>query len=86
MKGNALRELVEGSLAQHEEARTIFEIHQKGYWNWEKISFDLPKVVVDRIQAIPIQSFGESEYTLMWNFSSDGEFNMASIYLLAIVE
>ena len=41
-------------------------------------------MVIDRIQAIPIQSFGEREDTLMWKFSADGEFNMASAYLLTI--
>ena len=84
MKGNTLRELIEGPLAQHEESQTISDIHQNRYWNFEKISFVLPKVVIDRIQAIPIQSFGKREDTLMWKFSADGEFNMASAYLLTI--
>lgn len=81
-----MRKLIEGLLAQHEETQTISEIHQNGYWNLDKISFDLPRVVVDSIQAIPIQSFGEREDTLMWKFFVDGEFNVASIYLLAITD
>ena len=81
VKGNTMRELIEGPLAQHEESHTISNIHQNGYWNFEKNSFVLPRVVIDRIQAISIQSFGEREYTLMWKFSADGEFNMASVYL-----
>ena len=44
----------------------------------------LPKVVIDRIQAIPIQSFGDREDTLMWKFSTDGEFSMGSAYRLFI--
>ena len=79
-----MRELIEDPLAQHEEAYTISDIHQNGHWNFGKISFVLPRVVIDRIQAIPIQSFGEREDTLMWKFSADGEFNMASAYRLII--
>nr|POE99606.1 putative ribonuclease h protein [Quercus suber] len=85
VKGNAMRELIEGPLAQHEETQTISDIHQNGYWNFYKISFVLPRVVIDRTQAIPIQSFGEKEDTLMWKFSANGDFNMALAYLLAIL-
>ena len=81
-----MRELIEDPLAQHEEAYTISDIHQNGHWNFGKISFVLPRVVIDRIQAIPIQSFGEREDALMWKFSADGEFNMASTYRLIIFD
>lgn len=43
-------------------------------------------MVVDWIQAIRIQAYGVKEDTLMWRFSSDGDFNMASAYQLAIAE
>ena len=86
VKDNTVKELIEGPLTQQEEAQIISEVHQNGNWNWGKISFDLPRMVVDRIQAIPIQAFGEREDTLMWRFSPDGEFNMAPAYHLAIAE
>ena len=79
-----MRELIEGPLSQHEESLKISDIHPNGQWNLGKISFDIPKVVIDRIQAIPIQSFGEREDTLMWKFSADGEFSMDSAYRLSI--
>jgi len=86
VKGNAVRDLIEGPFTQHEENRTVAEMHQNGNWKWEKISFELPRQIVDRIQAIHIQAFGEKDDSLMWKLSLDGEFNMASAYLLAIAE
>lgn len=47
VKGNAMIELIKGLLAQHKETQTISKIHQNEYWNLDKISFDLPRVVVD---------------------------------------
>ena len=87
VKGNAVRDLIKGSLTQHKEFRTVAEMHQNGTWKWEKISFELPRQVVDRIQALHIQAFGEKDYSLMWKLSPDGEFSMASTsYLLASAE
>ena len=86
MKGNTVRDLIKGPLTQHEEYRTVVEMHQNGTWKWEKISFELPRQIVDRIQAIHIQAFGEKDDSLIWKLSPDGEFSMASAYLLAIVE
>ena len=86
MKGNTVRDLIKGPLTQHEEYQTVVEMHQNGTWKWEKISFELPRQIVDRIQAIHIQAFGEKDDSLIWKLSPDGEFSMASAYLLAIVE
>ena len=61
-------------------------MHQNGTWKWEKISFEFPRQIVDRIQAIHIQAFGENDDSLIWKLSPDGEFSMALAYLLAIFE
>ena len=79
-----MRELIEGPLLPNMRKLILFLIFIKMHWNFGKISFVLPRVVIDRIQAIPIQSFGEREDTLMWKFSADGEFNTASAYRLTI--
>ena len=86
VKGSSVRELIEGPLTQQEEGWTIAKLHHNDYWNLDKISFALPGNVVDKIHAIPIQSYGDKEDTLMWRFSLDGDFNMASAYKLAIAE
>ena len=36
VKGNAIRDLIEGPLTQHKEFRTVAEMHQNGTWKWEK--------------------------------------------------
>lgn len=49
VKGNAIRDLIEGPLTQQEQHRTVAEVHHNGTWKWEKISFLLPRQIVDRI-------------------------------------
>lgn len=80
VKDSAVMELIEGPLTQQDEALTIADIHQNGSWDLGKISFVFPQDVVDRIQAIPIQIFGEKEDNMMWRFSRDGEFSLSSAY------
>lgn len=50
-------------------------------WNWNLISFELPDTIKDRVKAIPIQVFGQSEDSLMWRFTRDGDFSTKSAYL-----
>ena len=52
-------------------------------WNWECISFYLPKCIKNRIRAIPIRLFGDGKDTIMWKYSKDGEFSTKSAYQLA---
>ena len=72
VKGSAAREFIEGPLTQQENNLAIAKNFQNGKWVWGKISFDLPRVVTDKIQAIPRQLFGEKEHSLTWKFSHDG--------------
>ena len=82
VKGNSLRSMVEGPLTPKEANLTIGEIFQDGEWNWDIISFELPRQIKDEICAIPMQLYGEKKDALMWKFSQDGEFNMALAYAL----
>lgn len=54
-----------------------------GRWCWEKLSFDLPKAVLEKILAIPMQMFGVKEDSLVWKYSQNGEFSNALAYDLA---
>ena len=83
MKGGSVRELIEGSLTQFDSELTIANVFQEGRWCWEKLSFVLPKEVLEKILAVPMQMFGEKEDTLVWKLSQNGEFNAASAYDLA---
>lgn len=78
-----MREQVAGPLSPQDACLTVTDVFDGGQWAWDKISFDLPRMIVDKIKAAPIQLFGDKEDTLMWKFSKDGEFNMASAYALA---
>nr|POF05174.1 putative ribonuclease h protein [Quercus suber] len=83
MKGGSVRELIEGPLTKTDSELTVANVFQEGRWCWEKLSFELPKEVVDKILAVPMQMFGEKEDTLVWKLSQNREFSAASAYDLA---
>lgn len=62
----------------------LLESTKLGFGNGK--NFDLPRQTVDRIQAIHIQEFGEKDDSLMWKFSPNRDYSMASTYHLAIAE
>ena len=53
-------------------------------WRWERLSFELPQEVKDRIKAIPLSQVGSSEDLVLWKHSKDGEFSAKSAYLANI--
>ena len=83
VKGCSIREQIVGSLNLQDTSLSIAEVFHDGQWAWDKISFDLPCTIMEKIKATPIQLFGEKEDTLMWKFYKDGDFSMASAYALA---
>ena len=83
VKGCSIREQIAGPLNLQDTSLSIAEVFHDGQWDWDKISFDLPCTIMDKIKATPIQLFGEKEDTLMWKFSKDGDFSMDSAYTLA---
>ena len=83
VKGQSVRELIEGPFTQKETKLSVAEMNHQGIWEWGKISFDFPKDVKDMIIATPIQIYGEKEDNLIWKGFCDGEFHMASAYKLA---
>ena len=83
MKVGSVRELIEGPLTQSKTELTVANVFQEGRWCWEKLSFDLPKEVLEKILAVPMQMYGEKEDSFIWKYSQNGEFNNASAYNLA---
>ena len=77
MKGCSIREQIASPLNLQDTSLSIAEVFHDGQWDWDKISFDLPCTIMDKIKATPIQLFGEKEDTLMWKFSKDGDFSIA---------
>ena len=80
MKGKSVRELIAGPLRDEELHLTIAEMFQGDQWNWNRISFNLPREIKEQICATPMQLWGEKEDTMMWKFTRDGEFSTASAY------
>nr|POE65570.1 putative ribonuclease h protein [Quercus suber] len=80
VKGKSLKELMARPLWVEELNLTIAEVFQGGHWNWEKISYDLPREIKEQICDIPMQLWGEKEDIMMWKFTRDGEFSTTSAY------
>ena len=78
IRGKSLRELIEGMM--------VVELlgGQGQRWRWERLSFELPQEVKDRIKAIPLSQVGRSEDLVLWKHSKDGEFSAKSAYLANI--
>ncbi|KAK9991108.1 hypothetical protein SO802_026093 [Lithocarpus litseifolius] len=85
VKGESLRELVEGPLTRHETEMVVADMMCNGGqgWRWDAISFELPQSVKDKIRAIPCQQIGRAEDTILWKFSKNGDFYTKSAYDLA---
>ena len=81
IRGQSLRELIEGPLTREEMQLTIADFWDNTDWKWESISFALPSSIKEKIQAIPVQEFGIREDVLMWKFTKDGDFSTNSAYL-----
>lgn len=84
MKGDSLREMIQGPLSLREFSLTMEELRGVGGWKWELISFKLPKTTKNKIKAVPIQDFGHREDSLMWRYIRDGDFSTNSAYLQCI--
>ena len=83
IRGESLRELVEGPLTRQESDMVVADmIYGRGQgWNWGAISFELPLSIKDKIRAVPCQRFGRAKDTILWKFSKDGDFSMKSPFL-----
>ena len=48
-----------GSLNLQDTSLSIAEVFHDGQWAWDKISFDLPCTIMEKIKATPIQLLGK---------------------------
>ena len=54
------------------------------FWDWEKLTFELPDEVKGLICAIPISTLGGGLDKLAWSGSSNGSFDVKSAYGIAM--
>ncbi|KAK9992498.1 hypothetical protein SO802_027483 [Lithocarpus litseifolius] len=84
IKGQSLRDLIEGPLTRNDMKLTIADIRDNHEWNWENLSFVLPPIIKDKIRAVPCQEFGDEKEVILWKHTKDGEFTVNSAYLQII--
>lgn len=58
-------------------------VDSNGCWNRDSLSLSPPYSFLDIIQAIPTNPVSLNSDTIAWSPSSDGNFTLASAYLLA---
>ncbi|XP_065622950.1 uncharacterized protein LOC136064750 [Quercus suber] len=73
IKGQSLRELIEGPLTRNDMKLVIADIRDNHEWNWENLSFVLPSIIKDKIRAIPCQEFGDEKDVILWKHTKDGD-------------
>ena len=56
IKGQSLRELIEGPLAREDMQLTIADFWDNNDWKWESMSFALPHFIKEKIRVIPFKS------------------------------
>lgn len=59
MKGCSIREQIAGPYSLLDSSLTITEVFHEGQWAWDKISFELPCTIMDKIKATPIKLWGK---------------------------
>ena len=68
IRGEILRDMIEGPLNQGDLNLTIAEFWRDKVWNWEAVPFVLLEAIKDKIRASPIRNFGERRDTVMWKY------------------
>ena len=86
VKGQSLRELIEGPLTREDMSCAIVDFCENNDWKWKSLSFVLPPSIREKIQAIPMQEFGSGEDMLLWKYTKDGDFSTNSAYLSIVSE
>ena len=84
IKGQSLRELIEGPLSRNDMKLAIADIRDNHEWNWENLSFVLPSTIKDKIRVVPCQEFVDENDVILWKHTKDGEFTVNSAYLQII--
>lgn len=84
LKGESLREIIQGPLSLRKNSLTVEKLRGVGGWKWDLISFDLLEIIKNKIKAVPILEFGHRDDSLMWKYTRDGDFSTNSSCLLSI--
>ncbi|KAK9986296.1 hypothetical protein SO802_031247 [Lithocarpus litseifolius] len=78
-----IRSRIQGPLPLDSVNLTIKDLTAPYGWNWSKLPFELPTEIKANIQAVPVSTMARSNDKLAWKFSTKGELDLKSAYLLA---
>ena len=78
-----LRAHIQGPLTTSEESLLLSDVSSGNSWNFGLLSFDFPFNLLQEIRATPFSTSSSMEDTIIWGFSSDGDFSLKSAYYLA---
>lgn len=54
-----------------------------GSWDWNGISFQLPRSLLDKLESTPRSLTGTIPDQWIWSYSTDGNYSRKSAYMLA---
>lgn len=78
-----IRSRIQGPLPQDSINLTIKDLTAPYGWNWSKLPFKLPTEIKADVQAVPVPFVVGSKDELTWEYSTKGDFELKSTYLLA---
>ena len=84
LTSGALKGLIFGPLNLGEELLCINNIYEDGIWHLHRLSFVIPYHLKLLIRATPIRRNSVGGNELIWNSTTDGNFNSKDAYLLAL--
>lgn len=78
-----LRSIIHGPLTREEDEINVRDIALLDGWDYEKLSMVLPTKICLEIQAMTRSHLANEEDRIIWDASSNGEFNLNSAYTFA---
>lgn len=79
-----IRSCIQGPLPQGSANLTLKDLRAPFGWNWSAIPFELPTEIKANIQAVTLPVAARSSDKLAWKYSTKGNFDTKSAYLLAL--
>ena len=86
MDKGSLRSLIAGPLNRGEEGMLLREVVNLSGWNWQKISFSLPRKLTLEMKATPVSMSTSNSDCISWASSPNGLFDLKEAYKLASLE
>ena len=77
------RSTIHGPLTREEKEIKVKDLASLDGWDWGKLSLIIPPKIFLEIQAMPHSHFANEEDRIIWNTTTNGNFNLSFAYILA---